>query len=579
MNRKYILLLLIAGLLACKKGSSGNSNPITPGQTTYTISTNKAVYSPGESVSFKLNAILTGGFVRYWYLNEIIKEESLNTATWNWQPPLTDYRGYFVEVFTKENGTEKTQASIAVDISSNWTKFPRYGFLSEFGHKTNEQMDNVIEFLNRNHINGLQFYDWHDKHHQPLAGTVANPARNWKDIANRDSYRSTVQGYIDKAHQNGMQAMFYNLCYGALTDAAADGVQPSWYLYKDTTHTQKDGYILPKPLFKSDIYFTDPANTQWQQYIAAKNNDVYGVFNFDGYHVDQVGDRGTVYDYNGNKVDLAATFHSFLVAMRAAHPDKKLAMNAVNQFGQQNSIATAPVDFLYSELWTGNEGYKELAAAVQNNYTYSNGKNTVVAAYLNYNKASNPGTFNTPGVLMANAVLFAFGGSHIELGEHMLGKEYFPNSNLQMDDELKKCVTAYYDFLTGYENLLRDGGTFNTVPANCINGKMSVGAWPPQSGKVAVQGKRVGSRQVLHFINFVNASSFDWRDTNGTQPVPTTISDAAVEINYSGTATKVWMASPDVNAGVPQSLSFTQSGNIVKFTLPQLKYWDMLVIE
>jgi dextranase len=579
MNKKYIVLLFTVALVACKKNSSGNNNPITPGIITYTISTNKAKYNPGETVAFKLNEIIPGGFIRYRFLNEIIKEEPLSAASWNWLPPAIDYRGYIVELFTKEAGGDKTQTSIAVDVSSNWSRFPRYGFLSEFEQKSNARMDSVVHFLNRAHINGLQFYDWQDKHHQPLAGTIASPSAGWKDIANRATAKATVDGYISRAHQYGMQAMFYNLCYGALSDAAGDGVQAEWYLYKNTTHTDKDGFILPKPPFKSDIFFTDPSNTGWQRYIAKKNSDVYQVFDFDGYHVDQVGDRGTVYDHSGKQVDLAATFHSFLIAMKAAHPGKKLVMNSVNQFGQENSISTAPVDFTYAELWTGNEGYKELAASIQNNYKYSNGKSSVIAAYLNYNKAENPGTFNTAGVLMANTVIFAFGGSHIELGEHMLAKEYFPNHNLSMNDDLKKAIIAYYDFLTAYENLLRDGGTFHTLPVNCINGKMNVSAWPPERGKVAVVAKQVGSKQVLHFINFANASSFDWRDTNGTLPVPNTIAAADMEVHYSGTATKIWLASPDNNFGIPIQLNFTQTGSTLKFTLPQLKYWDMLVIE
>ena len=32
--------------------------------------------------------------------------------------------------------------------------------------------------------------------------------------------------------------------------------------------------------------------------------------------------------------------------------------------------------------------------------------------------------FNTPGVLMANAAIHAWGGAHLELGEHMLTTEY-----------------------------------------------------------------------------------------------------------------------------------------------------------
>jgi dextranase len=108
---------------------------------------------------------------------------------------------------------------------------------------------------------------------------------------------------------------------------------------------------------------------------------------------------------------------------------------------------------------------------------------------------------------------------------------------------------------------------------------MNLSAWPPQNGKVAFQGKLIGSKQVLHFINFANASTFDWRDTDGTQTTPSSIVDANIEVNYSGTATKVWLASPDINFGIPQQLSFTQNGSTVKFTLPSLQYWDMIVIE
>jgi dextranase len=39
------------------------------------------------------------------------------------------------------------------------------------------------------------------------------------------------------------------------------------------------------------------------------------------------------------------------------------------------------------------------------------------------------------------------------------------------------------------------------------------------------------------------------------------------------------MASPDINGGVSQQISFTQSGNAVSFTLPSLQYWDMIVAE
>ena len=102
--------------------------------------------------------------------------------------------------------------------------------------------------------------------------------------------------------------------------------------------------------------------------------------------------------------------------MKADAPDKNLVMNAVNQYGQQG-IAQAATDFLYTEVWSPNDNYSDLATIIQYNNSYSNNtKNTVLAAYMNYDLADNQGYFNTPGVLMTDAVIFANGGSHLELG-------------------------------------------------------------------------------------------------------------------------------------------------------------------
>lgn len=307
MQKLFIAITLLVAICSCKKTTS-SANPITYGEDFFSLSTDKAIYKPGETVAFTLSEFQKGIYVRYRHLNEIIKDETLSAATWTWQPPAADLKGYLAEVYSKDGSNEKTLASVAVDVSSDWSRFPRYGFLSEFGTKTPAETEAVINDLNRRHINGLQFYDWQDKHHQPLAGTVSNPAASWKDIANRNTYKNTVTSYIEKAHQKGMMAMFYNLCYGALTDAESDGVQAQWYMYRDANHNQKDLFDLPQPLFKSDIYFVDPSNTAWQQYLNLKNSDVYSVFNFDGFHIDQVGNRdGNLYTYNGNSIDLAAT--------------------------------------------------------------------------------------------------------------------------------------------------------------------------------------------------------------------------------------------------------------------------------
>ena len=70
--------------------------------------------------------------------------------------------------------------------------------------------------------------------------------------------------------------------------------------------------------------------------------------------------------------------------------------------------------------------------------------------------------------------------------------------------------------LTSYQNLLRDGGTENSVSMNCTNGEMRLNSWPPQQGSVTTYAKQVGGKQVIHLLNFSQANSLSWRDVDGT---------------------------------------------------------------
>lgn len=84
------------------------------------------------------------------------------------------------------------------------------------------------------------------------------------------------------------------------------------------------------------------------------------------------------------------------------------------------SIATSTSDFLYSEVWSPSDSYFDLANIIkQNNVLSNNSKNTVLVA-MNYDLANNKGFFNTPSILMTNAVIFAFGGAHLGGRTHAL---------------------------------------------------------------------------------------------------------------------------------------------------------------
>ena len=547
------------------------------------IQTNKACYRPGETITFTANGNMPNGVtVRYLKAGNVVETETVRGSTWTWTAPLSDFTGYLAEVITTEGNVESILGTVGIDVSSDWTRFPRYGFVATFDDsKTDAVIKEEMAFLNRCHINGIQFYDWHYKHHWPLGGTRGGLLDNYTDIANRNIVTSVVRRYIDVQHQLGMKAMFYNLCYGALNDYAADGVSGEWLMYKQSGHGDIDQLVLSSA-WKSNILLANPANTAWQQYLAERNDDVYASFDFDGYHIDQVGDRGTVYDYNGNRLNLPKGFGSFITAMKAAHPQKRLVMNAVASYGASQIAQTGSVDFLYNELWDSESRFEDLLTVRQANSAYSNNKlQTVFAAYMNYNKSLQKGTFNTPGVLLADATMFAIGGAHLELGDgHMLCHEYFPNSNLQMNEELRLGIVRYYDFLVAYENLLRGGGGEEAVcEVTSGNSSISINAWPPQLGKVTAYCRKTATSQVVHLLNFRQANSLSWRDMDGTMLAPQEVTGLPLSLKTTSAVKRIWVASPDALAGAPIELSFAQRNGVVTFTLPSLKYWTMIVLE
>ena len=586
-------LIVMMTLLVATTGCNINEptqDPITYGETyiPYLMSTDKACYLPGQTVQFTVNNLPEGAVtVRYQHLGQTLAELPLTAKQWTWQPPADDFQGYMAELHVQADGKDSVYASVAVDVSSDPVRFPRNGFLSSYGSMSERDIAIIMDDLNRYHINYVQYQDWHWKHHHPLGGSATQPMDVWTDIISRNCYRATVQGYIDAAHARGMKTLFYNLGYGALEDYETDGVSREWLLYLDRIHRNPDFHPLGSP-FKSSIYLVNTANEEWREYLSDRNDEVYAVFDFDGWQIDQLGDRLVpVYDYAGNPVDLAGTFGSFITYMKQQQPEKRLVMNAVGQYGQQGQIAAAPVDFCYTEIWQHSDvnGYDIFRDIITNNAAWSNGKQTVLAAYLNYDYGTKGrGYFNTPGIIMATAVATAWGGTILQMGEHMLCNEYFPDDNLAMTGELKRAMINYYDFAVAYENILRPD-----VPATGINtdwfgvdvtaDTVAFNQWAPQKDQIATVGRHVGNDDIIHLLSYRNATHLDWCDTNGDQGEPDRLDNLAVRVAAAAQPNRVWYASPDYAQGAAIELEFTYAGGQVELTLPSMKYYSMLVFE
>lgn len=578
----FAALMSVATVSGCKGPDTddtqqGGGNQGTTILRKVEVTTDKAIYAPGQTVNFSLDKSVKSAIVRYYHLSEVIKEEKISSKEWSWTPPTEDFKGYMVVLYGKDSeGKERRIGSTAVDVSSTWTRFPRYGFLANFGSRSTDASWEIVENLKRYHINGLQFYDWHYDHHKPLAGTPEAPESEWPDIIGRIVQKQTVEDYIAAAHNYGMAAMWYDLCYGALEWAEEDGASWEWGLYKDRKHSDIDYHPLDS--FRSHIYLMDPNNDEWLDYFSEQAKDVYEVFDFDGFHIDQLGGRGTRYDYDGNKVDVPAGYGKFIERMKREMPDKLLAFNAVSRYGQ-NYIAAAPTDFLYNEVW--DTPFTELKRVIDENNSYAEGrKNTILAAYMNYRMEPKKGYFNDAAVLLTDAVIFALGGAHLELGEHMLCSEYFPNTDIVMSSTLKDDLVWYYDFLVGYENLLRDGVDYANISVTSRTGDVSLCEWAPQKGSVLYIAKKNADCDIIHLLNFRDATHLNWRDDEGNQAEPKELTNISLRVKSTRQVTKAWVASPDVDGGAPQAVEVGSAvAGYVNVTIPSLKYWTMLVLE
>lgn len=148
-----------------------------------------------------------------------------------------------------------------------------------------------------------------------------------------------------------------------------------------------------------------------------------------------------------------------------------------------------------------------------------------------------------------------------------------------MKGDLQAALPDYYDFLVAYQNLLRDGGSFNTIPVKSLDGKVPVENWPANQGSVASVCRKVGEKQVIHLINFKDSKTQEWRDNQGIQAIPALVKNAQFAVSVSSPVRKLWMASPDIIGGASREINFKQSDDRVVFTLPELKYWSMIVLE
>ena len=593
------------------------------------LTTDKVRYEPESTVRFTSKYLLPDNAkVRYLHGNTVVKTDEIGgKQSWSWKVPAQNFTGYLAEIYVTDGIAEQTLATIGVDVSTEWGRFPRYGFISHYGSdKTVEQVKKEVDMLNRYHMTGIQFYDWQWQHHK----LIPEGASQWKDVGLRDVFKSSIENYITKLHEVGSKCMFYDLLYGVTGNIVdgkpetpanldgKDGVSSDWG-WIDLHANDKDGYDLHQVQYPlgswPSIYVMNPGNQDWVNYLSKEIKKVYQHLKFDGYHIDQLGRQREAYYTNlqsktedGQKVytggdrrdthDFEGYYANFINRMKSDSKDKSLVMNAVSTFGGPKIVGTGNVEFGYNEMWGADDYLWNYRKIIQDNRR-NNGKNTfntVFAAYLHCRNGKE-GQFRTSSALFGNATIFALGGSRIELsGDHMLFTEYFPDDARKMSDKLQKSIIHYYDFLVAYENYLRDGNAETTV--NMTMDGVNVAAWDlsdpnpsvadaadqtigPKPYSVNTYSTMKGNVTAIQLLNYSNFSrdNFNIRDIKETMPEPNVLLNKKIVLDDAAPVARIWVASPDCFGGAPQEVVFTQNNGKVTFTLPSLEYWTMVVVE
>lgn len=616
-----VLFQMVGGSVMTQ--AAGNPNYYVHGSVVADIYTDKAMYNPGDTVKISLTLKNETGYditsgkicLQARHLNQssgerLEKEYSLkrgesSDVVLEWCAPGTDFTGYLLEVDIYDgNGSIVDTSAVGVDVSSSWIKFPRYGYLHDFGVEVDTA--GKIAQMNRFHINGIEYYDWHYRHHEPLPATSTKENLGvWDDWTGRLIYGDTIRSYITSAKERNMANMAYDMIYAGTDDFFKDNAVTNTWKIKHRDSGEDFMFTMgDSPSGNGHLYFVNPMNTAWQNHIFAEMNRAIDTVGFDGYHGDTVGDWGEMTDFEGNPLgtdesgkpiySVLDTYKPFLNACKANLSEGKyLSFNPVGAKGIIN-VNESNSDVLYTEFWpwdTNRHGdsYTTYAALVQEVEDTMNdskatsfdgkGKSLVVKAYINYTDR-NDGYMNDPAVLLADAAVFAAGGSRIEVGngDHMLHHEYYPSDRIKMTEELKADVVAMYDFAVAYENLLRDGQVTTNNEVVIDGFEMSRDG---KSDTIWAYTRADSNYEILHLIN-LRGTDNEWRDMDRTKKEPIVTENIKVRYYVTKDVNAVYLASADEGNGRSRGLAFEKGNDgrdYVEFVVPSLEYWDMIYMS
>jgi len=512
------------------------------------------------------------------------------TVTFPWTVPLDDFRGYGIDVDLIETGTVRDSRSSALDVSTDWTKFPRYGFFSDYypGEQAADSQAKAKE-LSKYHINAVQFYDWMWEHDRLIKyDCPGGMVDEFEQIDGRLQSLTTVSNKIVAAKGRNMFTLAYDLLYGD-SGVGEEPTRIEWAAFTQPWSTEPHlvrqhnlgGFNPPRAIWVMDV-----SNPDWRGWIFNQYKDAILKLGFEGIHLDNLGGAWT-YKYNSGQgiaewIEFPRFINDCRAAIREVKPDARVIHNDVYA-GYLDGVARSDEDVYYAEVW-GWDRYQDIRNLIQSARGASGGtKQVVLAAYMNLGDYTN--VMSEASVRLMDAATFANGGFRIELGEGVeyLSNHYFPMHWPPARPSLKRALRHAYDFIVRYQNLL----FFNTL-GNVFDG--TEGANVSSSSHALSKNGQSGTiwtvvklwKDEFDTLSLINLNGVDetWRNRSAR---PAAQQDVQVKYYVDKQVQEIHWATPDDGRGRPQTLAFTEGtdsgGYYVEFTVPRLDYWDLVVLD
>ena len=570
-----------------------------------------------------------------------VKVSNLTVAS-EW---LTNNTGYLVTISVNDKlGKALTSKRVGLSVEDDWTVFPRYGIVA--GSPTDQNSILVknfkayrkeLELMKSMNINSYFFYDAYSEATNPFPKGVDSFVQKWNTWSHTQVDTKAVKELVNQVHKSGAVAMLYNMI-SADSNPKNPALPLAALVYNFYDSFGKKGEPMTYTIGNNptQVYY-DPANPDWQKYIAGVMKSAMDRMGFDGWQGDTIGDnRVTDYEHRHSTDEadshmMSDSYASFINAMKALIGENYyITINDVNG-GNDDKLAKVRQDVVYNELWTNGGSvlpgrmqvaYGDLKARIDmvRNKT---GKSLIVGAYMEEpgidytvpgGKATNGAgkdalagqPLQTDATLLVDATVAATGGYHMSIAAlananaalNVLQSAYYPTQYLSVAKDAIRKLYNYQQFITAYENLLRGEGVTNSIQAVStknvageILSKDALGVTGNQVWTFAKSGKGFSTVQMINMMG-INAG---WHNEEGyaDNKTPDAQENLTVRLSLAGKtaqeaakiANQVYVTSPDDWATsnmkkAQASLETDENGQpVLVISVPKLTLWNMLYIK